>query len=116
MLMGEVRAEQLMRSIAPTVREGLSGEQESAIRDAIKRGDWDQHPIDLRLAIPTPFGRYYATFIAGPERRSSARRAADRKRRPLVTMGNILFFTLATVFSGFCALGVLSLAAGLIGL
>ena len=116
MLMGEVRAEQLMRSIAPTVREGFSQEQESAIREAIRRGDWDNHPVDLRFAIPTPFGRYYATFIAGPERRNAARRAADRNRRPLVTMGNIVFFATATVFSGLCAIGVLSLAAGLIAL
>ena len=114
MLMGEVRAEQLMRSIAPAVREGLTQEQEAAIRTAIRRGDWDMHPVDMRLTIPTPFGRYYATFIAGPERRNPTRRAADRRRRPLVTMGNIVFFASATVFAGFCAIGLLSMAAGIL--
>ena len=114
MLMGEVRAEQLMRSLAPAVRDELTSDQETAIREAIKHGDWDQHPVDLRLTIPTPFGRYYATFIAGPERRNPARRAADRVRRPLVTMGNIVFFASATVLAGFCAIGVLAFAAGLV--
>lgn len=114
MLMGEVRAEQLIRSITPAVREGLTQEQVSAIREAMRRGDWDSHPVDLRLAVPTPFGRYYVTLIAGPERRNPARRAADRKKRPLATMGNILFFATATVFCGFCALGLLSLAAGIL--
>ena len=116
MLMAEVRAEQLIRSIAPQVRDGFTQEQESAIREAFRHGDWDTHPIDLRLAIPTPFGRYYATLIAGPERRNPARRAADRKRRPLVTMGNIILFASATVFAGFCALGILSMAAGILAL
>ena len=114
MLMGEVRAEQLMRSVAPSVRESLTEEQDQAIREAVRRGDWDRHPIDLRMVLPTPFGRYYATLVAGPDRRSKARLAADRRRNPLVSLSNVAFVAVGTLVCGLCALGLLSLMAGLI--
>ena len=116
MLMGEVRAEQLLRSVDPDVRDSLSQDQERAIRDAVRRGDWDRHPIDLRMAVPTPFGKVYATFVAGPERRSSARLKADRNRSPLITLSNITFFATTTVVCGLCAIGLLCLMAGVVSI
>ena len=114
MLMGDVRAEQLMRSVAPEVRESLTEAQDRAIREAVRRGDWDRHPVDLRIVVPTPFGRFYATFVGGRDRRSPARLASDRRRNPLVTISNVMFFAAATVLAGFCAIGLLSVLAGLI--
>lgn len=90
MLMGEVRAEQIMSALAPEVRDSLSAEQETAIRAAAELDAWDRHPVDLRLSLPTPFGRIYIAMVAGRERRSAARRAIDRRQRPLLTTGNVL--------------------------
>ena len=87
---------------------------EFGFREAVRRGDWDRHPVDLRMVIPTPFGRYYATFVAGPERRSDARLASDRRRNPLITLSNVAFFAIATVVCGLSAIGVLSLLAGIL--
>jgi len=47
--------------------------------------------IDLRLSVPWFGGRYFATLVAGPERRRPARRASERVVHPLGTTGNLLF-------------------------
>ncbi len=115
MLMGDVRAEQLMRAVEPEIRESLSPQQERAIREAAQRSSWDSHSLDLRLSCPTPFGRYYITLIGGCDRRSGARRDKDRSFRPLVTIGNIAFFASVTVIAGLTAVGILGLVSGLLG-
>jgi hypothetical protein len=68
---------------------------------------WMAHPVDIRLSLPLPFGRYYLTLVAGPERRSPRRLAEDRRRRPLATVGNLLFFFVSAL--GINALAVLGL-------
>lgn len=93
MLMGEVRAEQFMRVLAPDVRDSLSAEQERAIRAAAEKNPWDNHPVDLRFSLPTPFGRFYLALVGGRERRSAARRALDRNRFPAFTLGNLILLT-----------------------
>jgi len=93
MLMGEVRAEQFMRVLAPDVRDSLSAEQERAIRAAAEKNPWDNHPVDLRFSLPTPLGRFYLALVAGRERRSAARRALDRNRFPAFTLGNLILLT-----------------------
>lgn len=59
----------------------------------LQAGDrvWMAHPVDIRVSLPLPFGRYYLTLVAGPERRSAERRASESARRPVATMGNFLF-------------------------
>ena len=94
MLMGEVRAEQFMRVLAPEIRDSLSSEQEDAIRAAAEKNTWDNHFLDLRFSVPTPFGRFYVALLGGPERRSAARRAMDRKRYSLIRPGNLVLMTI----------------------
>ena len=45
-----------------------------------------RHPINLRLTL---FGLAYLVILGGREQRSRVRRAAERKRHPLRTPGNI---------------------------
>lgn len=60
--------------------------------DGAVAGEWSSnHPINLRLSIPLPFTRVYLTVVAGPERRSAARRAQDRLAHPRGRAGNLLF-------------------------
>ncbi len=80
MLMGEVRAEGLLRAIDPAVRVSLTEAQEDAIRAAARRDSWKRHPVDIRLALPTPFGRFYLALIGGREHRSAA--PARRRTQP----------------------------------
>ncbi len=89
MLMGEVRAEGLLRAIDPVVRAGLSLKQEDAIRAAARQDAWKGHRVDIRLALPTPFGRFYLALVGGREHRSAARLATERHHHPLASAGNL---------------------------
>ena len=46
--------------------------------------------IDLRLSIPLPGFPFYITIVAGREKRCKARRQQDRKKHPLMKLGNML--------------------------
>ena len=59
---------------------------------------WESHPINIRVSIPLIFGRWYFTLIGGPERRDRKRRAMERRKHPLFTLGNVIFlFIVGTV-------------------
>jgi hypothetical protein len=99
LMMNEVRAELFLRRLPQNVRTSLTREQEAALREAAAGRSGEPHPIDIRLSIPTPWGRYYFALFGGQERRSAARRASDRRMRPLATTANVVFAggALATV-------------------
>lgn len=48
-------------------------------------------PVDIRFSVPLPFRGIFVNVLAGRERRSSARRRTERRRRPLATAGNVIF-------------------------
>ena len=111
MLMGEVRAEGLLRAIDPVVRAGLSMKQEDAIRAAARQDAWKRHPVDIRVALPTPFGRLYLALVGGREHRSAARLAVERNHHPLAGAGNLAMVgVLITVFAlaGLAVYGILA--------
>lgn len=56
---------------------------------------WRRHPADLRLTVPFVGCDLYFTVVAGPERRSTARRRQERRRHPVRTLGNAAFVLLA---------------------
>lgn len=103
MLMGDVRAEVLMRTIDPDIRSSLTEEQEDAIRAAACHDEWQSHPIDIRLSLPLLVGRFYLTLVAGQERRHPARLAKDRIEHPLGGTGNVIALV--------CLAGIVALAA-----
>jgi len=54
--------------------------------------EWsNHHPINLRATLPLPFGRWYVTLVAGPERRSKTRLVQEREKHPLETIPNLMF-------------------------
>ncbi len=66
--------------------------------DSAPDGDahtWRRHPVDLRLTMPFIGCDLYFTVVAGPERRSTARRQLERRRHPVRTLGNAAFVLLA---------------------
>lgn len=91
LMMNEVRAELFLRRLPQNVRSSLTREQEAALREAAAGRSGEPHPIDIRLSVPTPWGRYYFALFGGREKRSAARRASDRRMRPLATPANVLF-------------------------
>lgn len=107
MMMNEVRAELFLRRLPQDVRSTLTRDQEAALRAAAAGRALDPHPVDIRLSLPTPWGRYYFAVFGGRERRSAARRVSDRRHRPLTTAGNVLFA--GGVLAVFCILVLLAL-------
>jgi len=77
----------------------LSAEVSKASEDQAETDrDWQPHPINIRISIPLIFGRWYLTLLAGPERRDQTRRAKERRKHPLFTLGNVIFmFIVGTV-------------------
>lgn len=69
-----------------------------------------RHTINLRLSIPFGFGRYYVTIVAGPERRSEARRKAERRLHPLATFGNIALCAGCGIVVGLAGLALIQFA------
>ncbi len=111
-LMGEVRAESLLRALDPAVRSGLTPEQEGAIRAAVRQDAWWCHPVDIRLSLPAPFGRLYVTLVAGRERRHPARIIAERGRHPLRGAANVTVTAVLAAILGLAGVAVYLLAAG----
>lgn len=67
------------------------------------------HPINVRLSLPLLFGRYYITVVAGRERRSRARLAAEARKHPLATAGNMLFLAAIGTVVGLAGLAVIQI-------
>ena len=97
-------AAQVFAGLPSDVLASLSVTQRAAINRAVK----DMNPllrdyhVDVRVGLPLPWRRYHLAFLIGPDNRGAARRAIDRRKHPLATVGNAL-----------CLLG-LAAAAGLL--
>ena len=112
MMMGEVRAEGLWRAIDPAVREGLTAGKEDAIRTTAKQDAWQAHPVDIRLALPSPVGGLFVVLVGGRERRSATRLAIERPRNPLAGGGNLAVIGALAVVLGLAGFGLYALLAG----
>ncbi len=112
MLMGEVRAEGLLRAIDPAVRDSMTAQQVTAIRDAARQDTWREHPVDLRLSLPSPFDRFYLALVAGRERRGFARRVVERERQPLGRLANLIVILGFTAIFGLAGVAIWLLASG----
>ena len=100
------RVEEQVRRLASDVGGDDRGVPGTAQRSAPGGESWGRHPVNLRLSIPLPFGRYYVTLVAGKERRGAERLASERRKNPLLTFGNLaVFFGLGCV----CGLALLAL-------
>lgn len=73
---------------------------------------WESdHPVNLRLSVPLPFGRYYLTIVGGKERRSVERRVQDRLQHPVVRKGNIVFLAALGTMLGLAAFAAIEMVA-----
>lgn len=107
MLMGDVRAEVLMRTIDPAIRDTLTAEQEVAIRAAAQQNSWGRHPVDIRLSLPLLVDRLYLALVAGRERRHPARLDIDRIEHPLGGPANAVALACLAGMVGLAAFGLL---------
>ena len=72
--------------------------------------EWSSgHPVNIRLSLPLLFGRFYITIVAGRERRSRERLAAEARKHPLATAGNLLFLTAFGTIAGLAGLALIQI-------
>ncbi|MDA0784736.1 MAG: hypothetical protein O3B37_00455 [Proteobacteria bacterium] len=101
----------LLDRLPEALRASLTPEQQQALSAFIEPATANAHPVDLRVTVPVPGRPFFFSVLAGPERRSKGRRAMERQRHPLHTIGNIIF--LGSSLFGVYALGLVAfLAAG----
>jgi len=90
---------------------GCLGEPGIANRKASSAVPWESdHPINIRLSIPLLIKRYYVTIVVGEERRTPERLSVERRKHPLVSRGNLVFFTLLGTVIGLACLALIQLA------
>lgn len=106
---GSERIIPLLGRLPQAIRASLTPEQQQALSAFAEPAPAKAHPVDLRVIFP---GRpKFLCVLAGPERRSKNYLALERKRRPLHTVGNIVFLGLGLF--GLYALGLIAfLSAG----
>lgn len=81
----------LLARVPPDVADTFNDEQISALKRAFGGRAAGSHAVDLRFSVPFLRRRvFYFVILAGRERRSSRRRAWERRLRPLATVGNAL--------------------------
>ena len=74
--------------------ESLTLEERVAIGEAVKAANDPliaRHDINIRVGLPTPFGRVFLAVVGGRDGRSRRRRSQDRSRYPLATFANLFF-------------------------
>jgi hypothetical protein len=73
---------------------------------------WESdHPVNLRLSIPLPFGRYYLTIVGGKERRSAERLVQEKLKHPVVRKGNIIFLAVLGTMLGLAVFAAIEVVA-----
>jgi hypothetical protein len=98
----------ILARLPDEIHSRLTPDIKDALAQVAAPRRWGDHPIDIRLSIPLPFGRYYLALVLGPERRAEERRSTEREARPVMTAANILFIlTIVVMFYG--VLGVAAL-------
>ena len=95
---------------AKEVAEAVPGDQDLARRRSQGAMPWGRHPVDIRLSIPLLAGRYYVTLVAGKERRNAERRSNEKRKHPLITLGNLAVFFGFGLLSGLAAMALVQLA------
>ncbi len=70
------------------VASTFSQAQLFAIRDFVTNNR-ERQAVDIRWTIPLIWFRFFIVVVAGPERRSPRRLAAERAARPILTWSNI---------------------------
>ncbi|MHA1568813.1 MAG: hypothetical protein ACTSXZ_05035 [Alphaproteobacteria bacterium] len=104
--------ERLPRHIAAS----FTLEQRRALTRALQNQNSAPHVVNIRLSVPLLFKRYYMSIFVGAERRSAARRHAERVVNPLKTTGNMVFVIIAAIAlysAGVVGLMLLSSVVGL---
>jgi hypothetical protein len=105
-----------LRTLPPDLAASFTAEQLAGVQRAFGLRHGPRHPFDLRRSVWTPWGRIYLVLLAGPERRSTERRAIERVLAGLGRAADAAVSATLTLCVLLAALGVafaLKLALGI---
>jgi hypothetical protein len=109
----ELRAgseEWILARLPNEIHARLTPDLKEALARATAPRPWGEHPVDIRISLPLPFGRYYLALVSGPERRNEDRRNAEEQARRIVPPANVLvILTVVVMFYGVLGLAALLL-------
>lgn len=88
----EIALDRIAEPSAKEADPNVSEEQREPAKPTAYPGEWlGKHALNLRATLPLPFGRWYVTLVAGPEKRRKERRKEERSKHPLDTLPNVMF-------------------------
>ena len=79
-----------LASVPADVAPTFSQAQLLAIKDFVIGDRGRRQAVDIRWTIPLIWFRFFIVVLAGPERRSAERMAAERAARPILTWSNVI--------------------------
>lgn len=112
----DVFVERFLQRVPEDLADSFSDRQLMAVKTAFGARARGAHPVDIRLNLNFWLWRGYLVVLAGPERRSADRLAAERSRFPLITLGNTVFalgLGLAALCAAFVILYIVKSALGI---
>jgi hypothetical protein len=98
----------ILARLPDEIHSRLTPDLKEALARATAPRAWGEHPIDIRLSIPLPFGRYYLALVLGPERRNDERRKTESASHRVMTPANLAFI-LGIVVAFYGILGIAAL-------
>jgi hypothetical protein len=111
----DIRAELALRRLPQRIRESLTPEQEAAIRALLAARRDARPPLDVRLSVTLPWGRYFLALLAGPERRRARSALETRAVAPFPARVNGALFGVVAGVLGLMLLAALAVAGGALG-
>lgn len=87
-------ADNMLERIPPEVRDSFSPAQRHALGVAITEAAPRRFLVNFRFTV---LG-HFVNFIVGRENRGAARRAAEREKHPILTLGNMVALLLVCPF------------------
>lgn len=83
--------ERFFARIPQDVAASFDDDQLLAIKKAFAESSSRTHSLDIRLSVPLLFKRFYFVVIAGPERRTKARRVRQQPGNKSIGVTNVVF-------------------------
>lgn len=89
--------EQVIARLSPEIVATFTPTQLDALQIAFHQLTWRKHSVDVRFSFPFPGKGIYFVFLAGPERRSLARRRTSRTH---ISPGAFISIAASTILGG----------------
>jgi hypothetical protein len=103
--------DRLLAEMDPAVAQSFTDQQVRELERVLAAPAARPVPVDIRITVPFFRRGFFIAVLAGPERRSPARRRKDRAAHALWTFWNLCCFAVVSILSVPTAIGLLHILA-----